>query len=354
MRAVRLRRRRLRLPVRPRRRHTKAQALVEFALAAPFVLLLVVGAGQLGAVAYGMVSTDTAAREGARYGATHPLSSLQAGSWGGNSYQCQWAVDNPSVAGGNPICQAVYRSAGLLDATKLQITITTNVSMFSGALPSDVVRLGNPNPTPSATPLPCGADAEVDGSVALSDGSAPTQPIQVTANGQGTVPAATVQPGSTTFRLCLAVNSHNQTINAVMGSTGCGGWSGQASVNVTQNNQTYTPSPNPLVLSPNVCPTPTPTPSPTPSPSATTSPTASPTASGSFTPVPTDTPPPPFTCDNSAASSTQYFTVTVDYPVTIFVPLIGAMVGDSGNSTQRTVHETVTARVEPCSITGNQ
>lgn len=351
MRAVRLRRGGPVQALRRLRPRTRAQAMVEFALAAPFVLLLVLGAGQLGAVAYGMVSTDTAAREGARYGALHPKTSLLASSWGGSSYQCNWAVDSPNTPGGNPICQAVYSSSGLLDASRFSVTITTDVPVYTTGVPPDVIRVASPAPTPSPTSLPCVSDAEVDGTVALSDGSAATQTITVTANGQGTVHMAFVQPGSTSFRLCLAVNSHSQTLNAVMGSGCPGSWAGQATVNITQNNRIYTPSPNPLVLSPVVCPTATPTPTPTPPPSPSPTPTA--VATATPTAFPTDSPPAPFSCTDSG-STTGYFTVTVRYPVSIFVPLIGAMVGDSGNATQRTVQATVTERVEPCTITGTQ
>jgi hypothetical protein len=330
--------------LRPR---SAAQAFVEFALAAPFMLVLILGAGQLGAVAYGMVSTDTAAREGARYGAEHPLTALSGFASGTGTYSCSYAVDNESIPTGNPICQAVYRAHGLLDATKFVITITTNVTMSSLYVAPDVVRAANSNPPPSPTPLPCGSDAEVDGSVALSDGTTPSTTITVTSSGQGTVPTAVVPVGSTSFRLCLAVNQNGgskvQTLNAVMGS-GCGGYAGQATVNVTQNDHPYAPKPDPVVLSPNACSTPLPsqTPNPTPTPGST------------ATPVPTDSPPPAFTCTNQAASSTGYFTVMVEYPVPIFVPIIGTMVGDPNNAGQRTVHASVTERVEPCAITGSQ
>lgn len=343
MRAVRLRRRRA-APL-CMRSHSRAQAFVEFALAAPFVLLLVVGAGQVGAIAYGMVSADTAAREGGREGSLHPLGSLQTAQANGGTYTCNYATD--SQPSGNPICLAVYRAAGLLDAKSFHITITTNVVLFSGSPPfglveppSDVVRVANPNP--------CGSDAEVDGQISFNPQPASVQNVTVTANGQGTQASATIVPQSTTYRLCLAVFSGPQTINAVMGPAGCGGYLGQTTVNIDNNKHTYTP--NPIVLTPNACPTPTPSPSATPSPS----PTASPTALPSGTPIPTDSPPPAFTCNPSAATSTGYFTVTVDYPVPIFVPLLGALLGDPGSSTQRTVHVSVTERIDPCAITGNQ
>jgi hypothetical protein len=331
--------------LRPR---SRAQAFVEFALAAPFVLLLVAGSAQVGAVAYGMVSTDTAAREGARFGAQHPLTSLTSVATSGGTYVCDYAVDNESVPTGNPICQAVYRSHGLLNPGDLTITITTNLSLSSLATMGDVVRVAaSPTPRPTPTPLPCGSDAEVDGTVGMSGGGAPSQPVVVFTTGQGTVPSTTVPAGSTAYRLCLAVNSRTQTINALIGS-GCGGYSGQATVNIALNNRTYTPSPDPILLTANACPTPTPTATPTPTPTPTATPAPTPT------PVPTESPPPPFVCDNSAASATGFFSVRVAYPVPIFVPLVGNMIGDPGSSAKRTVYATVVQRIEPCTITGTE
>ncbi len=50
----------------------RGQSLVEFALMLPLLLLIVVGALDLGQTYRGYVAITNAAREGARYGASHP------------------------------------------------------------------------------------------------------------------------------------------------------------------------------------------------------------------------------------------------------------------------------------------
>ena len=53
-------------------RSLKGQSLVEFALTLPLLLLILIGILDLGRITATYVILENAAREGARYGATHP------------------------------------------------------------------------------------------------------------------------------------------------------------------------------------------------------------------------------------------------------------------------------------------
>jgi Flp pilus assembly protein TadG len=58
-------------------KHERGQSLVEMALALPILLLLLVGATDVGRAFYTYVAITNAAREGARYGASNPSSTFQ-------------------------------------------------------------------------------------------------------------------------------------------------------------------------------------------------------------------------------------------------------------------------------------
>src|ERR1700692_3841924 len=110
---------------RPRFRgggHRRGQSLVELALVAPILVAMLLGAAQVGSIAFGLVSIDSAAREGARAGALAPNGSLvdyaTNTTWytaGTTTHQCNTADFGP-VPGtpGNPICEAVLNSSGSL------------------------------------------------------------------------------------------------------------------------------------------------------------------------------------------------------------------------------------------------
>src|SRR5437588_12648824 len=101
---------------RARQRHTgqqshrrRGQALVEMALVAPILIVLLLGGSQVGAIAYAQVSLDTAAREGARAGVEAPNSSLSwdtGGAVPSSTHQCA-GTDFATGSSGNPICIAV-------------------------------------------------------------------------------------------------------------------------------------------------------------------------------------------------------------------------------------------------------
>ncbi len=55
------------------KRSARGQSLVEFALTLPILLLILVGVVDLGRVYYSYMTVINASREGARYGAAHPI-----------------------------------------------------------------------------------------------------------------------------------------------------------------------------------------------------------------------------------------------------------------------------------------
>lgn len=125
-----------------RRRRSGAQSLVEFSLAAPIVLVLIIGAAQLGAILYADITVATAARDGARVAATQPITSKAyvAGSPypTGSSYHCA----SPDTT---PACQAVTSSQGLLsnlDTTVSGTAVPGPYSYGGYSCPSNAVQDG--------------------------------------------------------------------------------------------------------------------------------------------------------------------------------------------------------------------
>ena len=55
------------------RGRASGQSLVELALVAPILLVLIVGGAQIGALVYGGISVATAAQEGARVASEQPI-----------------------------------------------------------------------------------------------------------------------------------------------------------------------------------------------------------------------------------------------------------------------------------------
>jgi len=106
-------------PHRSRRRESSAQALLELALVAPFLLLLIVGAAQIGAILYAGVSVATAAQEGARVASEQPITSSAYAVSGGSVTVGPGAT---CPAAGNPVCAAVSQAKGLLG------TVTTTIA----------------------------------------------------------------------------------------------------------------------------------------------------------------------------------------------------------------------------------
>jgi Flp pilus assembly protein TadG len=103
------------------RRRGRGQALVELALVSPLVLLLLLGAAQIGVIVYGQVTVDTAAREGARVGSEQPNNS-QAYS-NGSPVAAPYPTCPSSGTSTNPVCNAVWNGAGLLSGQSMSVTI---------------------------------------------------------------------------------------------------------------------------------------------------------------------------------------------------------------------------------------
>ena len=53
----------------------------------------------------------------------------------------------------------------------------------------------------------------------------------------------------------------------------------------------------------------------------------------------------------TACATGGYVSTTVSYAAPVFVPFINALLSDSGNPSQRTVHDTIVMRVAPCALT---
>src|SRR5438309_1171552 len=99
--------------------HRRGGALVETALLSPFLILLITGAAQVGAITFTQIQTDTAAREGARFAAREPNNS-QAYSHG---VACTNTSPTPTCASGYFTCPSGST-----------LTFCTNITTSSGFL----------------------------------------------------------------------------------------------------------------------------------------------------------------------------------------------------------------------------
>ena len=99
--------------------------MVEFALIAPFLVILVAGGSQVGAIAYAQISVDTAAREGARAGVQAPNKSLIWTGGAPSTHTC-----TTSDYSSNPICVAVLNADGFLTPSAF-----TSAAPASGSSP---------------------------------------------------------------------------------------------------------------------------------------------------------------------------------------------------------------------------
>jgi hypothetical protein len=299
--------------VRRSRRGHRGQSLVEIAIATPFLLVLLGGGAQLGTIAYGMVSVDTAAREGARVASENPHTALD--TMPTSPYTC---TGNDA----NPVCVAVRKSSGLLSSGRLTITITSPATL--SRIPTDVVQVANP----------CGSsEATLSGTVSNLPAGAAGATVQGSAGGS----QSAVSTGTNgAYTLCLTPGS--QVVTATAHGSGCDyGDSARlsllAGMTATQNFALPSSCPTPISV-------PTATPAPTPTPGA--------------TPFPSATPVPGASCPSETRVTDQQFvTVTVSYPIPIFVPFVGFL-ADAGNAGQRTAIASVIMEIEPCTLTQGQ
>jgi Flp pilus assembly protein TadG len=261
---------------RGHRRRRGGQSLVEMALVAPILVVMLVGAAQVGSLAFGLVSIDSATREGARAGALSPTGALTtyvagvAQTWyvagTTTTHQCTTSdftrpTTNPPTSG-NPVCLAVLDSGGTLSqnlftsnpcgsASQACVTIAViqPVGLRSMEVGPPVVRLYGSSCN--------GANATVTGVVSgMPSGSIAT----VTASTGETQPTDT----SGNFSICIRANASTttQTLTAQVGAVSCGGYSGSTGQFNVVSGGTYT---EPItVTAEGTCPTPPPTPTPTP------------------------------------------------------------------------------------------
>jgi hypothetical protein len=236
------------------------------ALVAPILVVMLVGAAQVAAIAFGLVSIDSATREGARAGALAPNNSLKSGgvTWytaGTPSHQCTTADFLTSPV--NPVCAAVLESSGTLkaslftsnpcaDPTQACVTITvlgpaSLNRMVTGPqharLEGSSCNGANATVTGVVNNMPGGQTATV------SDLTGDTQPTDTSGN----------------FSICVKANGSttSQTLTAQVGPASCGGYSGSVGPFPVNSGDSLTENIN-LSAEP-ACPTPTPPP-PTPTP----------------------------------------------------------------------------------------
>lgn len=97
--------------------------MVEFALVAPFLVILLAGGSQVGAISYAQISVDTAAREGARAGVEAPNNTL---AW---TTPASVPVTRTCTVGdytSNPICVAVLNASGFLTPSSFTTSAPTS------------------------------------------------------------------------------------------------------------------------------------------------------------------------------------------------------------------------------------
>jgi PKD repeat protein len=296
------------VPVRPSplssrlERHSRGQAMVEFALVLPLLVLLLVMAVDFGRVFFGWVALQNAARIAADFAAQRPdawpadnpldtqaqdlyrdivENDLQAinceppggGTWGTSD------VPDPTFPGGkdpgDPALVQLQCTLGLLTPLAELIVggpVALGAEATFGINEGTSLGLPTPSPTPTPTPTPV-----------LTPSPAPTNctvPQTVGGNrntarnlwaGNGFAPANLIETGSGNF----TVQSQSQTANT---SIPC-----NASMTISQIPG-LTPAPTPSPAGPTPIPTPTPLPTPTPIPTPTPVPCQAPSASFTYTP----------------------------------------------------------------------
>jgi Flp pilus assembly protein TadG len=118
---------------------TRGQSLVEFALLAPILVVLLVGSAQIGAILYAGISVASAAHDGARVASEQPINST-AFAIGGAAGLGTTCTASPT----NHVCQAVAQSKGLLGTVTTTIyagTVTAACSTNSVWAPDGYVKV---------------------------------------------------------------------------------------------------------------------------------------------------------------------------------------------------------------------
>ncbi len=103
-------------------KHSRGQALVEFALIVPVLFFLILGAFDLGFAVYANNTVSLAAREGARYGVTRRTSPTV------DQDICQRVTDSSAAL--NVTCATPNWSLGKTQGSILTVTVTYTYTPF--------------------------------------------------------------------------------------------------------------------------------------------------------------------------------------------------------------------------------
>ena len=305
------------------RRRAAGQALVEMALIAPALVVLLVGAAQIGEIAYGAVTVSSAAREGANIAAEYPDRSLDfVDQLGSNTYTCGQSRADSSTE--SSVCDAVRSAAGLIPSADLSIVVTANYAL--SRLPLHAVLAGNACP------------GEVTESGVVS--GLPSGTVATIASPSKATSGTVTSDSSGNYSICLSTPSGTQQTTITATAVDSSGCTYTTSITVTVTHQkTVSPSPAAMTLpASGTCPTPVATP-------AASTATPAPSTPGAL-PTPATAP----AC-SSDVSDSSYVSIAVSYLVPIFVPFVNRLLADSPTGSVRTVTSTEVIQIEPCDIT---
>ena len=130
--------------VRPRLSEDKGQAFVELALVIPIFILLLVGAVEVGRLAYAAVEVNNAARAGLAYAAqTHATASDNSSSGGVLTAALTEAPDIKSMTATTSVSCSCETSAGVIPTPGTCVGVTT----LTCAAPSRIVEFVQVNTT---------------------------------------------------------------------------------------------------------------------------------------------------------------------------------------------------------------
>ncbi|HVS40683.1 MAG TPA: TadE family protein [Candidatus Dormibacteraeota bacterium] len=309
--------------MRRRRARGAGQALVEMSLIAPALVILLGGAGQIGAIAYGGVTVGTAAREGARIAAEYPNRSLDfVSSLGRTVYTCGQNPADSETEGS--VCDAVRSASGLISGSSLTIVITANHTV--SRLPTDIVQAGNA----------CPGGATASGTVS----NLPSGTVAILASPSKSTSGTVASDSTGAYSICLSTPSSSQQTTITATAVDASGCTYNSSVTVTVgHDKSVTPTPANIAL---------PTSGSCPTPAATPTPAAATPAASTQGPVPTPATTP--SC-STVVSDSSYVSIAVSYGVPIFAPFVNRLLADTPTGSVRTVTATETMQIEPCGIT---
>jgi hypothetical protein len=292
-------------------------------LIAPALVVLLGGAGQIGAIAYGGVTVGTAAREGARIASEYPNRSLDfVSTLGTTAYTCGQSPTDSSTE--TSVCDAVRSASGLISGSSLTIVVTANHSVSE--LPTDVVAVSNA----------CPGGATASGTVS----NLPSGTVAVLASPSKSTSGTVTSDSTGAYSICLSTPSSTQQTTITATAVDASGCTYNSSITVTVgHDRSVSPIPANIAL-----------PSSGTCPSAAATPAASTATPAPSTPGAVPTPPSAPSC-STVVSDSSYVSVAVSYRVPIFAPFVNRILADTPSGSVRTVTATETMQVEPCGIT---